>query len=65
MPAPHQCAGAQGGIFGPPTLGLSITGPPCYDRYRQHHCCSSYQQTIAKDNLFIANLMQTFEILIL
>ena len=37
---PHQCAGAQGGNFGPPTLGLCITGPPCYGRYRQHQCCS-------------------------
>ena len=44
-PAPHQCAGAQGGNFGPPTPGLSITGPPCYDHYRQPHCCSLYQQT--------------------
>ena len=26
--APHQCAGAQGSNIGPPTLGLSITGPP-------------------------------------
>ena len=33
-PAPHPCAGAQVGNFGPPTLGLSTTGPLCYDRYR-------------------------------
>ena len=45
MQAPHQCAGAQGGNIGSPTLGLSITGPPCYDRYRQYHSCSLYQQT--------------------
>ena len=45
MQAPHRCAGAQGGNIGPPTLGLGITGPPCYDRYRQYHCCSLYQQT--------------------
>ena len=43
--APHQYAGAQGGNIGPPTLGLSITGPSGYDRYRQSHCCSLYQQT--------------------
>ena len=43
--APHQCAGAQGGNIGPPTLGLSITGPPCYDSYRQYLCCSLYKQT--------------------
>ena len=41
----HQCAGAQGGNIGPSTLGLSITGSPCYDRYRQYHCCGLYQQT--------------------
>ena len=45
MQAPHQCAGAQGGNTDPPTLGHSITGPSCYDRYRQYHCCSLYQQT--------------------
>ena len=39
--APHQCVGAQG----PQTLGPSITGISCYDRYRQYHCCSLYQQT--------------------
>ena len=33
------------GNIGPPTLGHSITGPSCYDRYRQYHCCSLYQQT--------------------
>ena len=43
--APHHYAGAQGGNIGPPTLGLSITGPSGYDRYRQYHCCSLYQQT--------------------
>ena len=42
---PHQYFGAQGGNAGPPPLGFSITGPPSYDRYRQHHCCSLYQQT--------------------
>ena len=41
----HQCAGARGCNIGPPTLGCSITGPSCYDRYRQYHCCSLYQQT--------------------
>ena len=45
MRAPHQCVGAQGGNIGPQTLGCSITGPSCYDRYRQYHCCSLYQQT--------------------
>ena len=45
MQALHQCAGAQGDNIGPPTLGLSITGPSVYDRYRQYHCCSSYQHT--------------------
>ena len=45
LQAPHQCAGAQDGKIGPSTLGLSIRGPPCYDRYRQYHCCSLYQQT--------------------
>ena len=45
MQAPHQCAGAQGSNIGPPSLGLSITGPSVYDRYRQYHCCSLYQQT--------------------
>ena len=29
----------------PSTLGCSITGPSCYDRYRQYNCCSLYQQT--------------------
>ena len=43
--APHQCFGAQGGNTGPPSLGLSIAGPPGYVHYRQHHCCSLYQQT--------------------
>ena len=43
--APHQCAGAQGGYIGPPSLGYSITGPSCFDRYRQYHCCSLHQQT--------------------
>ena len=38
--APHQCAGAQGSNIGPPRLGLSITGPPYFDCYRQYHCCS-------------------------
>ena len=42
---PHHCARAHGSNIGPPTLGLSITGPSCYDRYRQYHCCSLYQQT--------------------
>ena len=42
--SPHQCAGAQGGNIGPSTLSFSFTGPPCYDRYRQYHCCSFYQQ---------------------
>ena len=43
--APHQYFGAQDGNASPPSLGLSITGPPSYVRYRQHHCCSLYQQT--------------------
>ena len=43
--APHQCFGAQGGNIGPPSLGYSITGPPCFDRYRQYHCYSLHQQT--------------------
>ena len=40
--APHQHFGAQGGNFGPPSLGFSFTGPPTYDRYRQHYICSLY-----------------------
>ena len=43
--APHQCTGAQGGNIGPPSLGYNITGPLCFDCYRQHHCCSLHQQT--------------------
>ena len=43
--APHQCAEAQGGNIGLPTLGCSITGPSYFDRYRQYHCCILYQQT--------------------
>ena len=43
--APHQCFGAQGGNNRPPSLGLSITGLSSYDRYRQQHCYSLYQQT--------------------
>ena len=43
--APHQHFGAQRGNFGPPSLGFSLTGPPSYDLYRQHYCCSLYQQT--------------------
>ena len=31
--APHQ---AQGGNIGPPTLGVRITEPSGYDRYRQY-----------------------------
>ena len=38
--APHQCTGAQGGNIGPQSLGYSITGPSCFDCYRQYHCCS-------------------------
>ena len=38
--APHQCTGAQGGNISPPSLGYSITGPSCFDWYRQYHCCS-------------------------
>ena len=37
--------GSQGGNTGTPSLGLSIAGPPSYDRYRQRLCCSLYQQT--------------------
>ena len=43
--APHQCTGAEGGNIGPPSLGYSITGPSCFDCYRQYHCCSLHQQT--------------------
>ena len=43
--APHQCTGAQGGNIGPQSLGYSITGPSCFDCYRQYHCCSLHQQT--------------------
>ena len=43
--APHQCTGAQGSNIGPPSLGYSITGPSCFDCYRQCHCCSLHQQT--------------------
>ena len=43
--APHQCTGAQGGNIGPPSLAYSITGPSCFDCYRQYHCCSLHQQT--------------------
>ena len=43
--APHQCTGAQGGNIGPQSLGCSITGPSCFDCYRQYHCCSLHQQT--------------------
>ena len=38
--APHQCTGAQGGNIGNQSLGYSITGPSCFDCYRQYHCCS-------------------------
>ena len=38
--APHQCARAHGSNIGPPTLGLSITGPLCYDCYRHYHSCT-------------------------
>ena len=44
MRAPHQFVGAEGSNIGPQTLGCSITGPSCYDHYRQYHCCSLYQQ---------------------
>ena len=30
---PHQHFGAQGGNFGPPSLGFSLLWPPSYDRY--------------------------------
>ena len=43
--APHQCTGAQGFNIGPQSLGYSITGPSCFDCYRQYHCCSLHQQT--------------------
>ena len=43
--APHQCTGAQGSNIGPQSLGYSITGPSCFDCYRQYHCCSLHQQT--------------------
>ena len=35
--ASHQCVGAQGGNIGPPSLGYNITGPSCFDHYRQYH----------------------------
>ena len=31
--------------IGPQSLGYSITGSPCFDCYRQYHCCSLHQQT--------------------
>ena len=43
--APHQCTGAQGGNISPSSPGYSITGPSCFDCYRQYHCCSLHQQT--------------------
>ena len=43
--APYQCTGAQGINIGPQSLGYSITGPSCFDCYRQYHCCSLHQQT--------------------
>ena len=43
--APHQCPGAQDGNIGPSSLGYSITGPSCFECYRQYHCCSLHQQT--------------------
>ena len=42
LQAPHQHFGAQGGNFGPPSLGFSFTGPPTYDRYRQHYSSVAY-----------------------
>ena len=41
----HQHFGAQGGNFGPPSLGFSFTEPPTYDCYREHYSCSLYQLT--------------------
>ena len=43
-PQAHQHFGAQGGNFGPHHC-FSFTGPPNYDRYRQHYSCSLYQET--------------------
>ena len=43
--APHQCTGAHCGNIGPQSLGYSITGPSCFDCYRQYHCCSLHQKT--------------------
>ena len=42
-----QIAGVwtQGGNIGPLSLGYCITGPSCFDCYRQYHCCSLHQQT--------------------
>ena len=34
---------SKGGNFGPHHC-FSFTGPPTYDRYRQHYSCSLYQQ---------------------
>ena len=36
---------SSGSNIGPPSLGYSITGPSCFDCYRQYHCCSLHQQT--------------------
>ena len=43
--APHQQFGAQGGNFGPLSLVFSLSGPSCYDCYRQHYSGVVYQQT--------------------
>ena len=36
---------SSGGNIGPPSLGYNITGPSCFNCYRQHHCYSLHQQT--------------------
>ena len=43
--APHQQFEAQGGNFGPPSLGFNFTGPPSYNHYRQHYSSVLHQQT--------------------
>ena len=45
MRSAHQCAGAQGGNIGPPTLGCSITGYHVLIATIQYQCCSLHQQT--------------------
>ena len=41
----QNASSTQGSNICSLTQGCSITGPSCYDRYRQYHCCRLYQQT--------------------